>query len=101
MTRPSQGSPRQHISRRVVVTKKQDRLRQLEDALQQVKVLRGLLPICMYCKKIRDGENYWEQVEAYLTAHSEATFTHSICPCCDESIVKPELTALARLKDEG
>ncbi len=60
----------------------------------QVKQLRGLLPICMYCKKIRDEENYWEQVEAYLAAHSEATFSHSICPHCYESIVKPELEAL-------
>jgi DNA-binding response OmpR family regulator len=72
------------------------RVRQLEEAMQQVKQLRGLLPMCMYCKKIRDEENYWEQVEAYLAAHSEATFSHSICPHCYESIVKPELQALNR-----
>jgi DNA-binding response OmpR family regulator len=71
------------------------RVRQLEEAMQQVKQLRGLLPMCMYCKKIRDEENYWEQVEAYLAAHSEATFSHSICPHCYESIVKPELQALS------
>jgi DNA-binding response OmpR family regulator len=70
------------------------RVRQLEEAMRQVKQLSGLLPICMYCKKIRDEENYWEQVDAYLTAHSEAVFSHSICPHCYESIVKPELEAL-------
>jgi DNA-binding response OmpR family regulator len=71
------------------------RVHQLEEALLQVKQLRGLLPICMYCKKIRDEENYWEQVEAYLAAHSGAKFSHSICPHCYESIVKPELRALS------
>jgi sigma-B regulation protein RsbU (phosphoserine phosphatase) len=71
------------------------RVHQLEEAMLQVKQLRGLLPICMYCKKIRDEENYWEQVDAYLTAHSEAVFSHSICPHCYESIVKPELRALS------
>jgi DNA-binding response OmpR family regulator len=70
------------------------RVHQLEEAMLQVKQLRGLLPICIYCKKIRDEENYWEQVDAYLTAHSEAVFSHSICPHCYESIVKPELRAL-------
>jgi CheY-like chemotaxis protein len=69
-------------------------LRQREESLARVKQLQGLLPICMYCKKIRDDSNYWQQVESYLTAHSEARFSHGICPCCWEKNVQPELERL-------
>lgn len=68
-----------------------DRVRELEDALSRVKQLQGLLPICSYCKKVRDDQNYWQQVESYITQHSEAKFSHSICPECYEQVVKPEL----------
>src|SRR2546426_3694950 len=51
----------------------------------------GLRPIVSYCKKGRDDNNYWQQVEAYVGQHSEAEFSHSICPDCYETIVKPEL----------
>jgi len=64
----------------------------LQDALARVKQLHGLLQICMYCKKIRDDHNYWQQVEAYISRHSEAQFSHGICPACYEEIVKPGLT---------
>ena len=67
------------------------RVGELEDALTQVKTLRGLLPICSYCKKIRDDQNYWQQVESYITNHSDARFTHGICPDCYEKHVKPQL----------
>jgi DNA-binding response OmpR family regulator len=55
---------------------------QLRDALAQVKQLSGLLPICMTCKKIRDQEGGWNKLEYYIAAHSEAEFTHGICPDC-------------------
>ena len=55
---------------------------ELSDALAHVKQLKGLLPICMFCKKIRKDENYWQQVEEYIYEHSEADFSHSICPEC-------------------
>jgi two-component system, response regulator PdtaR len=55
---------------------------ELRQALDNVKVLRGLLPICCGCKKIRDDHGYWQQVESYLSTHSEAEFTHSFCPDC-------------------
>jgi len=55
---------------------------ELEAALAQVKTLRGLLPICAACKKIRDDQGYWHEVEAYVRAHTEAEFTHGICPEC-------------------
>jgi len=71
-----------------------DRVRDLEDALSRVKQLQGLLPICSYCKKIRDDRNYWQQVEQYVTERTEARFTHGICPTCFERHVKPELDGL-------
>ena len=55
---------------------------QLEEARKRIKVLGGLLPICMYCKKIRNDKGYWDQLEMYIDDHSEARFSHSICPEC-------------------
>jgi len=55
---------------------------QLEEALSKVKTLSGLLPICSACKKIRDDQGYWSQVEGYIQEHTDARFTHSYCPEC-------------------
>lgn len=55
---------------------------ELEKVLSEVKVLKGLLPICSSCKKIRDDQGYWNHLEDYIDAHSEATFTHGLCPGC-------------------
>jgi PAS domain-containing protein len=55
---------------------------ELQAALAQVRTLRGLIPICAWCKKIRNDQGYWEQLELYLTNHSEADFTHGMCPAC-------------------
>jgi hypothetical protein len=57
-------------------------IHELQDALGKIKTLSGLLPICASCKKIRDDKGYWSQIEAYIGDHSEAEFTHSICPEC-------------------
>jgi len=70
------------------------RVKELELALANVKLLQGLLPICCYCKKIRNDQNYWQQVDGYIAEHSEAQFTHGICPECRDQIVKPELERL-------
>lgn len=67
------------------------RNRQLTVALAEVKELRGILPICSYCKNIRDDKNYWETVEGYITRHSDASFSHGICPACFEKHVRPQL----------
>lgn len=75
-----------------------DRVRELEDALGRVKQLQGLLPICSYCKKVRDDRNYWQQVETYIEGHSDAQFTHGICPECRAKYVEPELERLRRLR---
>lgn len=71
-----------------------ERVRELEAALAQVRQLRGLLPICCYCKKIRDDQNYWQQVEKYLGDHSEVRFSHGICPECWKKHVEPQVKDL-------
>lgn len=64
------------------------RVTELEDALSHIRQLQGLLPICAYCKKVRDDHNYWQQVETYIGEHSAAQFSHSICPDCYERFMK-------------
>jgi len=61
------------------------RVTELEEALAHVSRLQGLLPICSYCKKVRNETNYWEQVDSYLTSHSQVELTHGICPQCLET----------------
>jgi sigma-B regulation protein RsbU (phosphoserine phosphatase) len=78
-----------------------DRVNALEEAMARVKQLQGLLPICSYCKKIRDDQNYWQQVENYISKHSEAQFSHSICPECYDRCVRPELEHLRRLHGQA
>ncbi len=71
-----------------------ERVRQLEEALANIRQLQGLLPICCYCKKIRDDSNYWAQVEEYLTRHTAAQFSHAICPECWKTVVEPQLASI-------
>jgi len=61
-------------------------IEELRNALTDIKTLRGLLPICAWCKKIRDDRGYWTQIEQYIRAHSEAEFTHGICPECRQKL---------------
>jgi len=68
-----------------------ERVRELGEALEHVRMLSGLLPICSYCKKVRDDQNYWQQVESFLSAHSDLRFSHGICPECFEKAMKPGL----------
>jgi len=56
--------------------------------IANVKRLSGLLPICSYCKRIRSDQNYWEQVESYITEHTDAQFSHGICPTCFDKVVE-------------
>jgi GAF domain-containing protein len=85
----------QALARKVVVLIELRRVSaHLANALEQVKTLRGLIPICAWCKRIRDDDGYWNQVEAYFHAHADADFTHSICPNC----LKKERTRLSRLQ---
>jgi response regulator RpfG family c-di-GMP phosphodiesterase len=74
-----------------------ERVAELQDALSNVKQLHGLLPICSYCKRIRGDDQYWQQVEGYIADHSEAQFSHGICPACYETI-SAELDEMSRAK---
>jgi len=65
-------------------------IQQHQEALERVKLLSGLLPICSSCKKIRDDSGYWNQIEEYIRDHSDAQFTHSLCPECVRRLY-PEL----------
>lgn len=65
---------------------KEKLLSDLKKALEQVKTLRGLIPICSNCKKIRDDQGYWRLLESYIEHHSEARFSHGLCPDCSEKL---------------
>jgi sigma-B regulation protein RsbU (phosphoserine phosphatase) len=69
-------------------TELKQRVRELEEALASVKQLQGMLPICSYCKKIRHDGDCWEQLEGYIIRHSDARFSHGICPDCLEAVLK-------------
>jgi PAS domain S-box-containing protein len=71
------------ISNRKVAEEEKERLiRELKDAMARVKTLSGLLPMCAWCRNVRDDKGYWKKVEKYIEEHSDATFTHGICPEC-------------------
>jgi sigma-B regulation protein RsbU (phosphoserine phosphatase) len=63
-----------------------ERVDELEAALSKVKQLRGLLPICSYCKSVRTDQNYWERVDHYMAQHTDVQFSHGICPACYEIV---------------
>ena len=90
---PRELRARLHAGVRIVELQKAllERFHELEEALKRVKQLQGLLPICSYCKKIRNDRNYWEQVDAYVASHSEVQFSHGVCPDCYEVHLKPQL----------
>jgi sigma-B regulation protein RsbU (phosphoserine phosphatase) len=73
------------------------RLRVAERILRyttQVRQLEEMLPICSYCKKIRDDQNYWQQIEGYISERTGSDFSHSVCPDCYQRVIVPELTKL-------
>jgi hypothetical protein len=72
----------ENTARRQTEAERDRLIQDLQKSLANVKSLSGLLPICAGCKKIRDDKGYWSQVESYVQMHSEATFTHGLCPDC-------------------
>ena len=68
-----------------------DQIGELQEALDRVKRLQGIIPICGYCKKVRDDADYWQNVESYIATHSEAEFSHGVCPSCFTDVVQPQL----------
>ncbi len=78
---------RRHIDmRKQVQAEKDELIGELQTALAQVKTLEGIVPICASCKKIRDDEGFWHNVEVYIGAHSDALFSHGICPDCEKRL---------------
>jgi PAS domain S-box-containing protein len=69
-------------------------VRKLQAALAEVRTLQEILPICSYCRKIRDDEDYWQTVEGYISRHTNTRFSHSICPTCFENEVEPQIAEL-------
>jgi PAS domain S-box-containing protein len=72
--------------RRQTETVRENLIQDLKDAFEKIKTLKGLLPICSSCKKIRDDKGYWNQIEEYIGTHTDAEFTHGICPDCAEKL---------------
>jgi len=72
--------------RKEVEADREKLIQKLQDALDKIKVLRGIIPICASCKKIRDDKGYWNQLESYIREHSEAEFSHGICPDCAQKL---------------
>ncbi len=91
------------ITARKLIEEDRNRLiKELKEALDNIKILRGLVPICASCKKIRDDKGYWRQIESYIEEHSEAQFSHSICKeCSDELYGDEEWYKKSIKKDEG
>lgn len=99
---PNELRARIKVGERILELQKSlaERVTELEEALSRVKQLHGLLPICSYCKKIRDDQNYWEQVESYIAKHTAAQFSHSICPECYLKFVTPDLERMKRRRED-
>ena len=74
------------------------RIAELEQALARVDQLHGILPICSYCKKVRSDGDSWQQVEAYVSAHSAVRFSHGACPDCVKTVMQPEMDELRRMR---
>jgi DNA repair exonuclease SbcCD ATPase subunit len=81
------GALKTEVAQRKQAEEEREKLiRELQYALSEVKTLSGLLPICASCKKIRDDKGYWSQIEEYIRKHSDAEFTHGLCPGCAEKL---------------
>lgn len=90
---------RDREQRRLLEAQVQERTKELQKALNEVKTLSGLLPICSSCKKIRDDKGYWNSVEYYIGLHTDADFTHGICPECTSTLY-PEVMEIRRKRAE-
>jgi len=82
-----------HVSLKRALERERQLRRSLEESLAQVKTLTGLLPICARCKKVRDDNGYWNQIETFIEAHSDVDFTHGICPECSH-VLYPEMNEI-------
>jgi PAS domain S-box-containing protein len=84
------GVARDMTERKQAEQERETLLQKLQAALAEVRTLQDFLPICSYCKRIRDDANYWQSVETYLSEHTNAQLSHSICPACYANLVEPQ-----------
>jgi len=94
-----QGVTRDITERKRLEAEREALITELKGALAEVRQLSGMLPICSQCKKIRDDQGYWSQIETYLSEHTEATFTHGVCPDCARDL-RREFQARREQKDQ-
>ena len=73
----------------------------MKKALDDIKTLKGIVPICSHCKKIRDDKGYWNQIEVYIQDHSEAEFSHGMCPECSDKLYGDQNWYQDMKKEEG
>jgi PAS domain S-box-containing protein len=85
------GIARDTTARKAAEQERETLVRDLQSALAEVRTLQSFLPICSYCKSIRNDQNYWQSVEEYISTHTNTQFTHGICPDCYVTQVKPQL----------
>ena len=78
----------QYFRSELLLRQRERLIRSLRQSLSNIRTLRGFIPICAHCKKVRDDEGFWHAVEHYLKEHSDAEFTHGICPQCSESMLR-------------
>lgn len=91
-----QGAFQDITARKKVEDEKEKLIKELQDVLTEVKTLQQFLPICSYCKKVRDDQNYWSQIESYISKHTDTKFSHGICPDCYEDNLAPQIEQLRR-----
>ncbi|MCD4721025.1 MAG: hypothetical protein K8S13_14390, partial [Desulfobacula sp.] len=92
----------QEIKDRKQVEKEREQLiKKLRQALENIKTLSGLIPICSSCKKIRDDKGFWKQIDVYIQKHSDAKFSHGICPECSEKLYGKEDWYIEMKKEES
>lgn len=100
---PEELEARLRVGQRILALEDSLRTRvtELEDALAHVRQLQGLLPICMFCKKVRDDRDSWQRIESYISEHTDAQFSHSICDECLRENYPEQARSLARKKASG
>lgn len=86
------GVGRDITDRKLIEEERERLVQELQNAIAEVKTLQSIMPICSYCKNIRDDQNYWQSVETYISKHTGSQFSHSICPDCFVRFVEPQLS---------
>jgi PAS domain S-box-containing protein len=83
-------------ARRAAEAERERLVGELQSALAEVKVLRAILPMCMYCRRVRDDAHYWHSVETYISRYTHTRFSHGICPSCMETHIEPQFNGLGQ-----